>query len=38
MSELLGFLMEDCCDGSPEICAPLAEIAVRSQCAPSSRA
>jgi ArsR family transcriptional regulator, arsenate/arsenite/antimonite-responsive transcriptional repressor len=27
MSELLAFLMEDCCGGQPEICAPLAEIA-----------
>lgn len=27
MRELLGFLMEDCCDGSPEICWPLADIA-----------
>jgi len=23
MRELLGFLMEDCCAGKPEICAPL---------------
>ena len=30
MRELLTFLMEDCCNGSPEICAPLAAIA--SQC------
>lgn len=27
MRELLAFLMEDCCAGSPEICAPLAAIA-----------
>ena len=27
MSGLLGFLMQDCCGGRPEICAPLAEIA-----------
>lgn len=26
MRELLAFLMEDCCGGMPEICAPLAEI------------
>jgi DNA-binding transcriptional ArsR family regulator len=26
MRELLAFLMEDCCAGSPEICAPLAAI------------
>ena len=27
MRGLLGFLMEDCCAGKPEICAPLAAIA-----------
>jgi DNA-binding transcriptional ArsR family regulator len=27
MRELLGFLMEDCCGGKPEICAPLDEPA-----------
>jgi DNA-binding transcriptional ArsR family regulator len=32
MSELLGFLMEDCCNGLAEICAPLAEIASRTAC------
>ena len=26
MSGLLGFLMEDCCAGKPEICAPLAAL------------
>jgi DNA-binding transcriptional ArsR family regulator len=26
MRELLGFLMEDCCAGKPEICAPLAAL------------
>ena len=30
MRELLAFLMEDCCGGSPEICAPL--VAIASQC------
>ncbi|CAN7403025.1 helix-turn-helix transcriptional regulator [Phenylobacterium sp. LjRoot219] len=30
MRGLLAFLMEDCCNGAPEICAPLAAIA--SQC------
>ena len=29
MRELLGFLMEDCCAGKPEICAPLAALASR---------
>lgn len=27
MRDLLGFLMEDCCGGRPEICAPLAALA-----------
>jgi ArsR family transcriptional regulator len=30
MRELLGFLVEDCCGGKPEICAPLAEVASHS--------
>ena len=39
MSALLGFLVEDCCGGSPEICAPLALIADRAAacCAPEER-
>jgi hypothetical protein len=32
MSKLLSFLMEDCCNGNPEICAPLAKIASRAAC------
>lgn len=32
MSLLLGYLMEDCCAGSPEICAPLAEVLARTAC------
>lgn len=32
MRTLLGFLVADCCDGHPEICAPLAEVA-QSCCA-----
>ena len=32
MSELLLYLMEDCCQGRPEICAPLGEIASRAAC------
>jgi ArsR family transcriptional regulator len=30
MRSLLAFLMEDCCAGTPEICAPL--VAIASQC------
>jgi ArsR family transcriptional regulator len=32
MSNLLGFLMEDCCNGDAAICAPLAAIAARAAC------
>jgi len=32
MSKLLSFLTEDCCNGNPEICAPLAKIASRAAC------
>ena len=32
MTELLGFLVEDCCGGAPEVCAPLAAIAARPAC------
>jgi ArsR family transcriptional regulator len=36
MRDLLTFLMEDCCGGQPEICAPLVAIAGRAaDCAPS---
>jgi len=32
MSELLLYLMEDCCQGRPEVCAPLADAAARAAC------
>jgi DNA-binding transcriptional ArsR family regulator len=32
MTNLLGFLMEDCCNGDASICAPLADIAKRAAC------
>lgn len=38
MTELLEFLMQDCCAGSPEICAPLADLALRSRCGEEGRA
>ena len=37
MRDLLAFLMEDCCGGNPEICAPLVEVASRA-CAAEGRA
>jgi DNA-binding transcriptional ArsR family regulator len=32
MSKLLGYLMEDCCDGAPEICTPLMKVINRAAC------
>ena len=32
MSELLVYLMEDCCQGRPEVCAPLSVAASRAAC------
>lgn len=32
MRELIGFLLEDCCAGAPEVCAPVAEVAARTAC------
>src|SRR5579872_2334437 len=37
MSSLLVFLTEDCCDGRPEVCAPLISVA-RGCCPPKKRA
>jgi len=36
MRQLLGFLMEDCCAGKPEICGDLAEPAIAG-CGPRGR-
>lgn len=38
MTDLLEFLMQDCCNGAPEICAPLADLTLRSRCSPQGRA
>ncbi len=32
MTGLLAFLMEDCCGGAPEICAPLAGVMQQAAC------
>ena len=32
MSRLLAFLMDDCCQGRPEVCARLADLAARAAC------
>ena len=35
MRRLLGFLVDDCCDGRPEICAPLRDLAQAPGCCPT---
>ena len=37
MSDLLVYLMEDCCQGRPEVCAPLADVAARAACCEQPR-
>ncbi len=32
VAEVLGFIVEDCCGGSPEVCTPLMTIATRGAC------
>jgi DNA-binding transcriptional ArsR family regulator len=32
MRTLIAYLLEDCCQGSPEICAPLAELLAQPAC------
>ena len=34
MRDLLGFLVEDCCGGRPEICAPVFGSAIGAACCP----
>jgi len=36
ISELIVYLMEDCCGGRPEICAPVQAAATRAACCPPS--
>ncbi len=32
MNALLAYLVEDCCQGKPEVCAPMAEAVSRAAC------
>jgi hypothetical protein len=34
MNGLLAYLVEDCCQGRPEICTPMAETVSRAACCP----
>ena len=36
MTELLQFLVQDCCGGAPEVCTPLADMVAQACCAPAS--
>ncbi len=35
--DLILYLMDDCCNGHPEICAPVQEAAARAACCPPVR-
>lgn len=34
MRDLLVYLTQDCCEGSPEVCAPLGEVLAKNCCPP----
>lgn len=34
MTDLLAFLLEDCCEGSPNVCAPLGDVIAKAMCSP----
>lgn len=36
MAGLLGYLVEDCCQGSAAICEPLAAVVARAACCPDA--
>ena len=38
MRDVLTFLLDDCCNGRPEICRPLMEIATRTACCADDQA
>lgn len=38
MTELLEFLIHDCCSGQPEVCASLADLVMQSRCLPEANA
>lgn len=37
LSELIVYLMDDCCGGRPEICAPVQAAAARAACCPPAK-
>lgn len=32
MTDLLTFLMQNCCEGSPDVCAPLGDVIAKAMC------
>ncbi len=38
MRDVLAFLLDDCCNGNPEICTPLMDLATRSACCADDQA
>lgn len=38
MRDVLAFLLDDCCNGNPEICRPLMDIATRATCCADDQA
>jgi DNA-binding transcriptional ArsR family regulator len=38
MRDVLSFLLDDCCNGRPEICRPLMDIAARAACCAADQA
>ena len=38
VASLLGFLMEDCCQGRPEVCLPLLELKLADGCCGATQA
>ena len=38
MRDVLSFLLDDCCNGRPEICRPLMDIATRAACCANDQA
>ena len=38
MRDVLAFLLDDCCNGNPEICAPLMDLATRAACCADDQA
>ena len=38
MRDVMGFLLADCCNGAPELCLPLMDIATKAACCAADQA